>query len=317
MLDLVSVETRQREAFREDVIAGLSTPQKTLPSRWLYDVRGSELFEAITGLEEYYPTRTETAILRDHVKEMAAFAGMGRVILEYGAGAGVKSEMMIEAARPCLYVPIDIAGDFLDFTIARLARRFPDLETRAVVADFTREFDLPSDLPVGRMGFFPGSTIGNLDRAEMHAFLVRMRRHVGKGGTAIVGADLKKDIATLIAAYDDREGVTADFNLNLLVRINRELDGNFDLDGFAHEARWNESDGAIEMHLVSRVAQEVMVDGQHFSFAAGETIHTESSRKYDLDEFAAAVKAAGWQASRVWLDEDRKFSVFGLRVAAD
>mgnify|MGYP001555570569 CR=1 FL=1 len=316
MLDKVSVETLQREAFREDVLAGLSAPQKTLPSRWLYDVRGSELFEAITQLDEYYPTRTETAILRRHVGEMAAFAGLGRVILEYGAGAGIKSELLIEAAKPRLYVPIDIAGDFLDFTIARLADRFPDLETRAVIADFTTEFDLPSDLPAGRIGFFPGSTIGNLDREQMHAFLVRMRRHVGRGGTAIVGADLKKDIAVLHAAYDDREGVTAEFNLNLLARINRELGGDFALGNFVHEARWNDTEGAIEMHLVSRVAQAATIEDRTFSFEAGETIHTESSRKYERDEFAEAARAAGWETSRVWLDDERKFSVFGLSVAA-
>lgn len=315
MLDKVSVETLQREAFREDVLAGLSKPQKTLPSRWLYDVRGSELFEAITGLEEYYPTRTETAILERHVGEMAAFAGIGRVLLEYGAGAGIKSEMVIEAVRPQLYVPVDIAGDFLDFTVKRLAERFPELETQAVVADFTTEFDLPADLPQGRIAFFPGSTIGNLDRAEMHAFLVRMRRHAGTGGTAIVGADLRKDLATLIAAYDDREGVTAEFNLNLLARIDRELDGTFDLAAFAHEARWSEADGAMEMHLVSRTDQKAEVDGQLFTFAKGETIHTESSRKYRVSEFKAAAEAAGWSADRVWLDEGRKFSVFGLRVA--
>lgn len=318
MLDRVDLRTLQLEAFRTDVIAGLSKKRKTLPSRWLYDDRGSELFEGITQLEEYYPTRTETGILREHAAEMAAFVGEGVVLFEYGAGAGVKTEILIDAlASPRLYVPIDIAGDFLDQTVERMRRRFPQLETRSVVADFTTDFEQPADLPrTRRAAFFPGSTIGNLDESETLSFLRRMRRHVGQRGHAIVGADLKKNIDTLLAAYDDRKGVTAAFNLNLLARVNRELDGEFPLDRFVHEARWNDNEAAIEMHLVSLDARAVKVDGQRIAFEAGETIHTESSRKYDERTFADLAARSGWRVSRFWCDAGRQFGVFGLEGAA-
>ena len=244
MLEIVSQQTRQLEAFRADVAMGLSQVQKTLPSRWLYDNHGCEIFEEITRLDEYYPTRTETAILRDKAREIADFCGEEAVLLEYGAGAGIKTEILIDALDgPRLYVPIDIAGDFLDETVVRLRRRFPDLETLPVVADFTCDFDIPGSVPrARRKAFFPGSTIGNLDPQQTKLFLRRVRRHVGSRGTAIIGVDLKKDIETLLAAYDDREGVTAAFNLNLLTRINRELGADFSPKYFAHQARWNEAD---------------------------------------------------------------------------
>ncbi len=314
MLDIVSRRSAQLQAFRADVIAGLNQEQKTLPSRWLYDDRGCELFEEITRLDEYYPTRTETAILRENAQEIADFCGEKAVILEYGAGAGVKTEILIDSLdRPRLYVPIDIAGDFLDETAARMRQRFPDVETLPVVADFTGDFVLPPGVPKARRNaFFPGSTIGNLDKQETLAFLRRVRRHVGRSGAALIGVDLKKDVETLLVAYDDRAGVTAAFNLNLLVRINRELGGDFSLDQFGHQARWNEAESAVEMHLVSLREQLVTVDGRPFAFRVGETIHTESSRKYDVRGFFDVVGNGGWRVSAIWSDSDRRFAVFGL-----
>ena len=319
MLAFAEIRARQTEAFGADVLAGLSASPKTLPSRWLYDDRGSELFEEITQLDEYYPTRTETIILRDNARAIADFCGAQAVLIEYGAGAGVKTEIVLDAlTRPDFYIPIDISGGFLELTAERIARRFPQLAIASVVADFTTEFDLPHGLPtVGRwVGFFPGSTIGNLDSQTTTAFLKRMRRHVGKEGRALIGVDLKKDVKRLIAAYDDRDGVTAEFNLNLLARINRELGGDFRLHQFAHRARWNEAGSAIEMHLVSLADQSVTVGGQRFHFAAGESIHTESCRKYDIDSLAKIAARCGWTLAETWLDSDRLFAVLGLHAAA-
>jgi dimethylhistidine N-methyltransferase len=314
MLDLVESKLSQHEAFRADVRAGLSQRQKTLPSRWLYDQRGSELFEEITRLDEYYLTRTETAILRAHAEEMAALCGDGVVLLEYGAGAAIKSEILIDALQaPRLYAPIDIAADFLAETIERFRDRFPDLPVRPIITDFTADFDIPADvLARPRAAFFPGSTLGNLGPSDAAALLRRMREHVGRGGKAIIGVDLRKDVETLIAAYDDKRGVTAEFNLNLLLRINRELEGDFALEAFAHEARWNERESAIEMHLVSLKPQTVSVGGSSFAFAQGETIHTETCRKFDVDGFARAARRSGWRVDKLWSDPAQLFAVFGL-----
>ncbi|HEY1864894.1 MAG TPA: L-histidine N(alpha)-methyltransferase [Roseiarcus sp.] len=318
MLDLVESKLSQHEAFRADVLAGLSQRQKTLPSRWLYDQRGSELFEEITRLDEYYLTRTETAILRAHAEEMAALCGKGAVLLEYGAGAAIKSEILINALEaPRLYAPLDIAADFLAETIERFRDRFPDLPVRPIITDFTADFDLPADIPARpRAAFFPGSTLGNLGPSDAAALLRRMREHVGRSGKAIIGVDLRKDVETLIAAYDDKRGVTAEFNLNLLVRINRELKGDFALDAFAHEARWNERESAIEMHLVSLKPQIVSVAGSSFAFAQGETIHTETCRKFDATAFAFAAQRCGWRVDKLWSDPAELFAVFGLSAEA-
>lgn len=315
MLERVDFREIQREAFRADVLAGLTAPRKTLPSRWLYDDRGSELFEQITGLPEYYPTRTETGILRANAKEIAAFCGPRAVLIEYGAGAGVKTEILLGALEsPALYVPVDIAGDFLVDAAERIERRFPYIEIRPIVADFTSDFDLPADLPrlPPRVAFFPGSTIGNLARPDAVELLARMRVHVGPTGRAIIGVDLKKDLATLLAAYDDAAGVTAAFNINLLARINRELGADFALDGFVHEARWNERKSAVEMHLVSLKDQTATVAGREVRFGKRETIHTEDSRKYDVEDFGRLAAAAGWAVERTWTDPDRRFAVLGL-----
>ncbi|MFD1332956.1 L-histidine N(alpha)-methyltransferase [Methylopila musalis] len=319
MLDRVPLHEIQREAFRADVRDGLAAPAKRLPSRWLYDDRGSELFEEITRLPEYYPTRTETRILEARAEEIAAFCGPRATVVEYGAGAGVKTALVLAALdNPAVYVPIDIAGDFLELAAARLSERFPWLEIRPVTADFTAELDLPDDLPRlnARIGFFPGSTIGNLSEGEARTFLRRMRGHLGSQGKAIIGVDLRKDLGRLLPAYDDAAGVTAAFNLNLLTRINRELEGGFDLARFAHEARWNDVEGAVEMHAVSLADQTVAIGGDLVAFARGETIHTESSRKYSPEAFDALAAAEGWAVTRLWTDEDRLFAVMGLEQTA-
>jgi dimethylhistidine N-methyltransferase len=302
------------DRFFSDVMEGLGRPRKTLPCRWLYDDRGSELFEEITRLPEYYPTRTETRILRDRARDIAAFCGANRTVVEYGAGAGIKTEILMRALQsPHLYVPVDIAGEFLERTTARFRRLFPDLATRPVTADFSAHFALPDWIPESnRVAFFPGSTIGNLDPREAAAFLQRMRGQVGRSGKALIGVDLRKSLDVLLRAYDDAAGVTAQFNLNLLARINRELGGNFVLRNFAHAASWNESEGAIEMHLVSRSPQTVTIAGREFEFSASESIHTESSRKYDIPGFTHFVIGNGWQVERVWTDAGSQFAIFGL-----
>jgi dimethylhistidine N-methyltransferase len=314
MLDLVESKLSQHEAFRADVLAGLSQERKTLPSRWLYDQRGCELFEEITRLDEYYLTRTETAILSAHAEDMAALCGDGVVLLEYGAGAAIKSEILINALQaPRMYAPIDIAADFLGETIERFRGRFPDLPTRPIIADFTSNFDIPAGIPARpRAAFFPGSTLGNLLPPDAISLLRRMRRHVGPSGNAIIGVDLRKNVETLIAAYDDKRGVTAEFNLNLLVRINRELGGDFTLEAFAHEARWNERESSIEMHLISLMSQVVSVAGMSFTFAQGDTIHTETCRKFDVAGFALAAQRSGWRVDKLWSDPAQLFAVFGL-----
>jgi dimethylhistidine N-methyltransferase len=245
---------------------------------------------------------------------MAALCGEGAVLLEYGAGAAIKSEILIDALHaPRMYAPIDIAADFLVETVERFRDRFPELPTRPIITDFTVDFDIPADIPARpRAAFFPGSTLGNLGPSDAAALLGRMREHVGHNGKAIIGVDLRKDIQTLIAAYDDKQGVTADFNLNLLVRINRELDGDFALNAFAHEARWNERESAIEMHIVSLRAQVVSVAGRSFSFAQGETIHTETCRKFDVAGFAHSAQRSGWRVDKLWSDPAELFAVFGL-----
>jgi dimethylhistidine N-methyltransferase len=245
---------------------------------------------------------------------MAALCGEGVVLLEYGAGAAIKSEILINALQaPRLYAPIDIAADFLAETIERFRDRFPDLPVRPIITDFTADFDIPADVPAhSRAAFFPGSTLGNLGPSDAAALLRRMREHVGRSGKAIIGVDLRKDVETLIAAYDDKRGVTAEFNLNLLRRINRELKGDFALEAFAHEARWNERESAIEMHLVSLKPQTVSVGGSSFAFAQGETIHTETCRKFDVAGFAHAAQRSGWRVDKLWSDPAQLFAVFGL-----
>ncbi|GIL38349.1 L-histidine N(alpha)-methyltransferase [Roseiterribacter gracilis] len=306
-----------RDAFLTDVWNGLSCPQqKTLPCKWLYDALGSRLFDAITALDEYYPTRTETALLGDIAPEIAKIAGVHARIVELGSGAGVKVRLLLDALeRPSAYVAVDISETALRDATRALANERTDLRIVPVLADYTRPFALPSLEGWGNtLGFFPGSTIGNFAPAQAIAFLTQLRRQLGNNAFLLIGVDLKKDRDVLERAYDDVLGVTAAFNLNLLARINRELSADFDVRQFAHKSIWNEAQGRIEMHLVSTVAQTVTIDGRAFEFRAGETIHTENSYKYGIDQFQRMAASAGWQARAAWTDGADLFSLHLLQA---
>jgi dimethylhistidine N-methyltransferase len=303
-----------RKEFAREVVEGLSKPQKSLSSRFFYDARGSELFEEITRLPEYYPTRVETSILEAHAAEMMSEASEGAALVEFGSGSSLKTEILLrEAPSLSAYAPIDVSSYALENARKRLALRFPDLDVHPIVGDFMRSIGLPAEIACRRkIGVFPGSTIGNFTPAEAARLLRSMRRALGPIGRLIVGVDLKKDASRLIAAYNDARGVTAAFNLNLLERINRELGAGFDLDGFGHQAIYEEDEGRIEMRLVSRKRQEASIAGRSFVFRRGEAIHTESSYKYTIDEFRSVAVAAEWTPSRVWTDEEKLFSVHEL-----
>ncbi len=306
-------------SFRDDVIAGLSGAVKSLPPKYFYDARGSELFEAICELPEYYPTRTEIALMIDQGAAMARLPGPRCAVIEFGAGSGRKTRILLEALDPVAYVPIDIAREQLARTATDISREFPSVSVTAVCADYSRPLELPPNaVPASarRVVYFPGSTIGNLTPPEAVAFLAVARRLAGARGGMLVGVDLKKDGARLNAAYNDAQGVTARFNLNLLARINRELGANFDLAAFRHHAFYNERLGRVEMHLVSLKAQRVRLDGASFSFRGGETIHTESSYKYTVAEFQALARSAGFEAMECWTDAGSLFSVHYLAVPA-
>lgn len=305
-------------SFREDVIAGLSQPQKSIPPKYFYDAKGSRLFEAICRLPEYYPTRAEIALTRAHVEDIARFAGRGCELIEYGSGASVKIRLLLARLRPSVYVPIDISESALREAAAKLARAFPWLGISAVVGDFSRPLKIPAFRGRGkgrRVVYFPGSTIGNLVPEDAHAFLRMTRAQVGAQGAMLVGVDLKKDANVLHAAYNDAKGVTAQFNLNLLARINAELGADFDLKRFAHYAFYNPALGRIEMHLVSLARQTVAVGAHRFGFDLGETIHTENSCKYSVEEFRAMALAAGFRTEKVWKDPKGWFGLFGLVAA--
>jgi len=260
-------------AFRRDIVEGLSRPDKKTPPVWFYDRRGSELFEQITDLPEYYPTRTETALLERHGADFAEAIGPGRAVVEFGAGSSRKTPHLLRAIDPAAYVPIDISGDFLHASSAELASAFPGLPVLPVVGDFNRDLTLPSAIRgLARLGFFPGSTIGNMEPEAAVDLLRAMRRLLGDGAMLLIGMDRIKDRDRLIAAYDDAAGVTAAFNMNLLARINRELEGDLPLDGFAHRARWNDDKARIEMHLEALRPLHFHVAGQCFHMEAGETI---------------------------------------------
>jgi dimethylhistidine N-methyltransferase len=307
----------QRAALLADALAGLGAPRKTLPCKWLYDEEGARLFEAITRLPEYYPTRTETAILKACAAEVAGAVGPGAAVVEFGSGSAEKVGILLAALRaPAAYVPVDIAADWLGEAAARVAAAWPAVPVMPVVADFTRPFALPARLPGAAplLGFFPGSTIGNFDPAGAVAFLALARRVLGDGSRLLIGADLVKDAAVLEAAYDDAAGVTAQFDLNLLARLNHECGADFDLASFRHRAVWNAAAERVEMHLVSSRPQTVTLAGRRFAFAEGETIHTENSHKYRPDGFARLCARGGWDAERCWTDPARLFSVWLLRA---
>ena len=306
------------EEFRDGVLAGLGASPKTLPCKFFYDAEGSRLFDRICELPEYYPTRTELALLRERAGEIAALLGPEVGLVEYGSGAGVKIRLLLDAMRdPALYVPVDISREHLTQAARSLAADYPALPITPVCADYTRRFALPAwpgARPRRLAGFFPGSTIGNFTPGEATAFLRAAARLLGRGSMLIVGADLPKDRAVLEAAYDDAQGVTAAFNLNLLYRINRELAGDFDPGTFRHEARWNAAESRVEMHLVSLRAQAAHVAGQGFALAEGETIHTENSYKYAPEAFAGLAQAAGYVPRALWTDPGRLFSIHALEV---
>jgi dimethylhistidine N-methyltransferase len=308
------------DSFREDVIAGLSLPQKALPPKYFYDAKGSRLFEAICRLKEYYPTRSELALTRAHLGAIARFAG-GRgepavTLIEYGSGESIKSRLLIEALRPAAYVPVDISQHALRRAAAKLQHLFPWLDLHPVHGDFSQPLKIPMAQGRGRrVVYFPGSTIGNLTPEEAHAFLRMTRGQVGAHGAMLIGVDLKKDASLLHAAYNDAKGVTAAFNLNLLARINRELGADFRLRRFRHYAFYNPARGRIEMHLVSLAKQTVNLGNYRFAFDAGESIHTENSYKYSTGEFRALAASAGFRGEKVWLDPKGMFSLHGLTAS--
>lgn len=303
--------------FLDDVLAGLGGKPKALSPKYFYDARGCELFEAICELPEYYPTRTELALMRDCAADMAAHLGEGGLLIEFGSGASVKTEVLLRTLRPAAYVPIDIAMDALQASTARLAAGFPQLPILAVCADYMQPLRVPELARIKaprRVIYFPGSTIGNLTPAEAQEFLGRARELAGRDGAMLIGVDLKKDSGLLHAAYNDAQGVTAEFNLNLLRRINRELAADFDLDQFRHVAFYNPAAGRIEMHLESLREQTVTISGRSFVFGAGERMHTENSCKYSVAEFQRLAQASGFRPAQVWVDAERLFAVHLLQA---
>lgn len=307
----------EHATFLADIIAGLSLRQKSLPSKYFYDERGSALFDHICELEEYYVTRTEMAIMQRHAAEMAQRLGPGCLLIEYGSGSSTKTYPLLDSLpRPAAYAPVDVSREHLLRTAERVARDYPDLTVTPVVADFTSDFPVP-DAPgsTRRAVYFPGSTIGNLIREDAVRLLRRIARVCGPGGVLLVGVDLQKPVEVLERAYNDASGVTAAFNLNLLQRINRELGADFDLRRFRHRAVWNEDASRIEMHLESLTDQAVQVGGESFTFDRGETILTEYSHKYTLEGFREVAGSAGFLPAAVWTDPRQWFSVHYLEVS--
>ena len=306
-------------AFRADVLAGLRAAPKRLPPKYFYDGVGSLLFERITELPEYYPTRCEMQILRKHAPDIAKLVPQGAALVEFGSGSSKKARILLRALRPlAAYVPVDICGEMIEQEALELRPDFRGLKVLPVTADITQNFPLPQPAraaPV-RVGFFPGSTIGNFEPHEAAAFLRNADRILGAGATLIVGVDLIKPVEVLNAAYNDAAGITAKFNLNLLVRINRELGGTFKLDTFEHHAFYNRERHRIEMHLASLKRQKVKVAGETIDFRAGETIHTENSYKYSIESLGALARGAGWQPAAVWTDERQYFSIQAFTLAA-
>ena len=329
MLDVLSAPRRARLEFhdlspdlgdfREALVRGLTARSKSIPCRFLYDARGSALFDRICELPEYYPTRTELAILRACAPEIAERAGPAAQMIELGGVNSLKARILLDALEePAAYIPIDISREHLKASVQALGAERPDLEVLAVCADYTRPLTLP-EAPGGgmRLGFFPGSTIGNLQPDEATLFLAAWAGRLGPGSAMVVGVDLRKDAAILEPAYDDAQGVTADFSRNLLVRANRELGANFDVDAFAHRARYDAAHGRIEIHLESLKRQTVHVGSVPIAFDQGERIHTEDSYKYSIDGFRGIARAAGFRPAAVWTDPDRLFSVHWLETVED
>ncbi len=305
-------------AFRADVINGLSEPIPAIPARWLYDRRGSELFDQITRLPAYYPTRTETALLEASMPQIARLVAPACAVVEFGAGSATKTPILLRQVEPKAYVPVDISGDYLRESAGVIDRDFPELTVYPVEADFTRDVRLPHQIDgMPRLGFFPGSTIGNFVPHSATDLLRHFRTTLGTGARLLIGMDRVKDVARLIAAYDDPEGVTAEFNLNLLHRINRELDADIPIDAFRHRARWNDMLGRIEMHLVAERDVAFSIDGRRFAFRNGQSIHTENSHKYGPRGARLLLLAGGWTPLAEWIDEKEDFALILAEAERD
>ncbi len=305
-------------AFRADVLDGFARRPRAIPARWFYDRRGSELFEAITDLPEYYPTRTERSILEAACPEVAEIAGAGRAVVEFGSGSSTKTPILLKAVAPSVYVPIDISGDFLRESSRVLADQFPELLVLPFEADFMRPLALPktiADTP--KLGFFPGSTIGNMIPLMAVDLLKAMRASLGIGAMLLIGMDRIKDPAVLVPAYDDAQGVTAAFNMNLLERINRELDADVPVEAFRHKAVWNDDRARIEMHLEAQRDAAFTIEGRPFDIAAGETIHTENSHKYGSRDARILLRSGGWTPIRQWTDPAGLFSLYLAEAQAE
>ena len=305
-------------AFRADVLDGFARRPRAIPARWFYDRRGSELFEAITDLPEYYPTRTERSILETACPEVAEIAGAGRAVVEFGSGSSTKTPILQSAVAPSVYVPIDISGDFLRESSRVLADQFPELLVLPFEADFMRPLALPktiADTP--KLGFFPGSTIGNMIPLMAVDLLKAMRASLGIGAMLLIGMDRIKDPAVLVPAYDDAQGVTAAFNMNLLERINRELDADVPVEAFRHKAVWNDDRARIEMHLEAQRDAAFTIEGRPFDIAAGETIHTENSHKYGSRDARILLRSGGWTPIREWTDPAGLFSLYLAEAQAE
>jgi dimethylhistidine N-methyltransferase len=310
----------ERSTFAADVLAGLSASPKRLPPKYFYDDAGSLLFERITELPEYYPTRCEMSILRVHAADICRLIPTGAALIEFGAGAAKKARILLRAApQLAAYVPVDICGEMIEREAAELRADFPKLKVLPVKADITTRFALPAEAEnaASRVGFFPGSTIGNFEPHEAAGFLRNAARVLGRGATLLIGVDLIKPVEILTAAYNDKAGVTSKFNCNLLKRINRELAGTFKLDGFEHHAFYNRERNRIEMHLASRKRQKVKVLGETVDFRAGETIHTENSYKYSVESLAALARGVGWLPAAAWSDPANYFSIQAFTFAGD
>lgn len=304
--------------FRADVLNGLASRPRAIPARWFYDRRGSELFEEITELPEYYPTRTEMSILAKVCPEVATIAGQGRAVIEFGSGSSTKTPILLEAVAPSAYVPIDISGEFLRASSRELSHAFPDLLVLPFEADFMRPLTLPravADAP--KLGFFPGSTIGNMTPLMAVDLLRAMRASLGEGAMLLIGMDRIKDPGVLIPAYDDAAGVTAAFNINLLDRINCELGGTVPIDAFRHRAIWNDDRARIEMHLEAIRAVDFTVDDRDFSIGEGETIHTENSHKYGPRDARILLRSGGWTPIAEWTDPDDRFALYLAEAQAE
>ncbi len=298
----------------QEVLDGLAAPQKRISPKYFYDEAGSALFEEITRLPEYYPTRTEMALFDTHARAISDQLGQGGALVEYGSGSSLKIRKLLETVRPQAYVPVDISGDHLQANARALQADFPWLSLYPVCADFTQAFALPPTVQgLARTGFFPGSSIGNATPTGAQALLRTIAQTLGPGSHLLIGVDRKKDAQVLQAAYDDAAGVTAAFNLNMLAHLNRELDADFALDGFVHEAHYNETLGCVQMFLRSTRSQTVRVAGHAFTFAEGERVHTEDSYKYHPQEFEALAAVAGYERTGFWTDATDYYSVFLLR----